>query len=59
MICGAIIPAAMYLIIILLNIIPDLEIQLNSVLLLEELKTLIKIKLTDVGIPFFIVGQSL
>ena len=59
MICGAIIPAAMYLIIILLNSIPDLEIQLNSVLLLEELKTLIKIKLTDVGIPFFIVGQSL
>jgi len=49
----------MYLIIIALNIFPDLGIQIYSVILPHNLQTLIKINLLDLGILPYIVGQTL
>jgi len=46
----------MYLFIIALNIIPDLGIEIYSVILPDNLKTLIKINLMDIGIFPYIVG---
>jgi len=46
----------MYLFIIALNIIPDLGIQIYSVILPDNLETLIKINFVDIGIFPYIIG---
>ena len=56
MVFGALIPFIMYAIIIALNIIPDLGIQIYSVILPENLETIIKINLLDLGILPYIIG---
>ena len=59
MVFGSIIPLIMYLVIIALNLFPDLGVQLYSVILPDNLETLIKIDLVDLGILPNIVGQTL
>jgi len=56
MIFGSLIPLIMYSIIIALNMFPDLGIQIYSVILPDNLETLIKIDLMDLGILPNIIG---
>jgi len=58
MVFGSFIPLIMQLIIISLNIFPELGIKIYSVILPENFSTLIKINLVDLGILPIIIGQT-
>ena len=58
MIFGGIIPGVIYLIILAFNLIPDLGIELYSMIISDNLKTLLKINNFDICLLPLLIGLT-